>query len=150
MPDLKRRRRTMRKIALESKVRRKFDRRRERKRGTSYCYMNHVTTIHTDLKFYFRSKEKENILKNLNECDHQPAADFTPQLAGSHLQENLHILEHRQPGEEPLLRERLDTQGRGRGRLLSASWRAETDPASLRTPACIKMQQAFISLSVEI
>lgn len=51
-----------------------------------------------------------NILKNLNESDHQPAADFTPQLTGSHLQENLHILQHGQPGEESLLRERLNTR----------------------------------------
>lgn len=52
---------------------------------------------------------KDVVLKNLNESDDQPAACFTPQLAGSHLQENLHVLQHREPGEDPLLGDGLNT-----------------------------------------
>lgn len=52
---------------------------------------------------------KARILKDLNERDHQPAANFTPQLAGAHFHKNLHVLQHREPGEQPLLGEGLDT-----------------------------------------
>lgn len=55
----------------------------------------------------FRSQEEGKLLKDLDETDHQPAADVPPQLAGSYLQENLHILQHREPGQESLLRDRL-------------------------------------------
>lgn len=48
--------------------------------------------------------QKEKIvLKYLNESDHHPAANIAPQLAGSHLQKNFHVLQHREPCQEPLL-----------------------------------------------
>lgn len=37
------------------------------------------------------------LLCNLNEDDHQPAPGFFPQLSGSHLSEDLHILQDRKP-----------------------------------------------------
>lgn len=49
------------------------------------------------------------LLENLNERDHQPAADFTPQLTGAHFHENLHVLQHREPGQQPLLGDGLET-----------------------------------------
>lgn len=55
-------------------------------------------------------KSKEVLLENLNESDDQPAARLPPQLPGSHLQENLHVLQDWQPGEESLLGQRLDRQ----------------------------------------
>lgn len=49
-----------------------------------------------------------SILKNLNECDHQPAADFTPQLARAYFHKNLHVLQNRKPGQQPLLGDGLN------------------------------------------
>lgn len=59
-----------------------------------------------------------SILKNLNECDHQPAADFTPQLTGAYFHKNLHVLQHRKPGQKPLLGDGLN---RAAGITLSSS-----------------------------
>lgn len=52
------------------------------------------------------------ILEYLNEHNHQPATNFTPQLTGTYLQKNLDILQHGEPGQEPLLGERLNTRTR--------------------------------------
>lgn len=46
---------------------------------------------------------KSHLLKNLNESDDQPAANFPAHLLGAHLQEHLHILQHREPGQDSLL-----------------------------------------------
>lgn len=42
-------------------------------------------------------------LKNLDEGDDQPAAHLPPQLAGAHLHKNLQVLQHGEPGQQPLL-----------------------------------------------
>lgn len=52
------------------------------------------------------------LLEDLDESDDQPAAHLAPQLPSSHLQENLHILQHRQPVQQPLLGERLNKGGK--------------------------------------
>lgn len=71
-----------------------------------------------------------SILKNLNECDHQPAADFTPQLAGAYFHKNLHVLQHRKPGQQPLLGNGLK---RTAGIMLSLSLKNIIDPVG-RSP----------------
>lgn len=49
------------------------------------------------------------VLKDLNERDGQPAADFAPQLTGAHFHKHLQVLEHGEPGEQPLLGDALET-----------------------------------------
>lgn len=71
-----------------------------------------------------------SILKNLNECDHQPAADFTPQLACAYFHKNLHVLQHRKPGQQPLLGDGLNRTARI---TLSSSFMNVNDPVG-RSP----------------
>lgn len=76
-----------------------------------------------------------SILKNLNECDHQPAADFTPQLAGAYFHKNLHVLQHRKPGQQPLLGDGLNrTAGiRLSSSFMNINWSLTMDEIHLRS-----------------
>lgn len=60
----------------------------------------------------WETEEEEGVLPDLNDSDHQPAAHFPPQLTGPHLQENLHVLQNRQPSQDPLLGHGLQEDGR--------------------------------------
>lgn len=53
-------------------------------------------------------ERREALLDDLNESNHEPPSHFSPEFTGSHLQENLHVLQHRQPGLEPLLGQTLE------------------------------------------
>lgn len=106
MPDLYHRRRTKRKTALRNKRQEEEPFKSVQGSWKNYCVDKTVTVSSFCLSY--RPLCKAAVLKNLNESDHQPAADVPPQLTGSHLQEHLHVLQHREPGEEPLLREGLN------------------------------------------